>query len=285
MKKLIGALTALIIAASLASFDWPQSDILADSFYAYFGQLRGGTINTSLVFSKSGDVKAADSGRILAIISEHGDDELFESTLGNAVILQHGNDMLTVYGNLDESAQNSLAEETEVQKGRFLGTTGFSGWQSGDACLEFQVIDTRNQNYINPRILMPRIGNELALTIKNLEFMNKNGVSYNLLATKTFYAGTYRIYRERQETSMPYKTSVYVNGALADSITYETLLAKDGKICTNGRVNHPVAEVYPEKGKQLVAEFSLPKGHNTVTVIVADILGNEKTLTYNIDAR
>ena len=84
---------------------------------------------------------------------------------------------------------------------------------------------------------------------------------------------------------MPYKTSVYVNGALADSITYETLLAKDGKICTNGRVNHPVAEVYPEKGKQLVAEFSLPKGHNTVTVIVADILGNEKTLTYNIDAR
>ena len=285
MKKIIFTISAFIFASTLSSFDWPQSDILADSFYAYFGQLRGGTINTSLIFSKNDEVKASDAGRILAVISEHGDDELFESTLGNAVILQHQNDMLTVYGNLEESVQNNLSGETNIQKGRFLGTTGFSGWQSGDACLEFQVVDTRNQNYINPRILMPRIGSELELTIKNLEFMNKNGVSYNLLTTKTFYAGTYRIYRERQETSMPYKTSVYVNGALVDSITYETLLAKDGKICTNGKVNHPVKEVYPDKNKQLVAEFSLPKGHNTVTVIVADILGQEKTLTYNIDAR
>ena len=267
MKKIIFTISAFIFASTLSSFDWPQSDILADSFYAYFGQLRGGTINTSLIFSKNDEVKASDAGRILAVISEHGDDELFESTLGNAVILQHQNDMLTVYGNLEESVQNNLSGETNIQKGRFL------------------VVDTRNQNYINPRILMPRIGSELELTIKNLEFMNKNGVSYNLLTTKTFYAGTYRIYRERQETSMPYKTSVYVNGALVDSITYETLLAKDGKICTNGKVNHPVKEVYPDKNKQLVAEFSLPKGHNTVTVIVANILGQEKTLTYNIDAR
>lgn len=285
MKKTLLTLSALLFSANLSSFDWPQNEILSDSFYAYFGQLRGGTINTSLIFSESNEVKAADSGRILAIISEHGDDEIFESTLGNAVIIQHPDNMLTVYGNLEEYENKELFKMKDVSSGTLLGTTGTSGWQSGDACLEFQVVDTKNQNYINPRILMPRIGNELELTIKNLEFINRSGVSYNLLTTKTFYSGTYRIYRERQDISMPYKTSVYVNGALVDSISYETLLVKDGKICTNGKINHPVLEVYPDKNRQLLAEFTMPKGHNIVTVVVADILGKEKSITYNVDVR
>ena len=285
MKKFIFTVAALALSSHLSSFDWPQNEIFSNSFHAYFGQLRGGMINTSLIFSESNEVKAAENGRIVAIISEHENDEIFESTLGNAVIIQHNDNMLTVYGNLDSEGQENLYSERDIESGKFLGVAGNSGWQSGDACLEFQVVDTRNQNYINPRILMPRIGEELELTIKNLEFVNRSGITYNLLTTKNFYSGTYKIYRERQDISMPYKTSVSVNGALVDSISYETLIAKDGKICTDGKINHPVQELYPDKSRQLVAEFTMPKGHNTVTIILTDILGKEKSLTYNIDAR
>ena len=74
MKKLIITLAATLAISTIFAFDWPQNEILSDSFYSYFAQLRGGTIGTSLVFSESREVKAADDGRILAVISEHDED-------------------------------------------------------------------------------------------------------------------------------------------------------------------------------------------------------------------
>ena len=148
MKKLIFTLAAIFTVSTLAvsaifAFDWPQNEILSDSFFSYFGQLRGGTIGTSLVFSESREVKAADDGRILAIISEHDEDELFESTLGNAAILAHKDSLITVYANLDAENLPSLFSMTEIKSGTSFGTTGTSSWQQGQGCLEFQVLGQR----------------------------------------------------------------------------------------------------------------------------------------------
>lgn len=274
-----------ILATAAFAFDWPQNEIMSDSFYSYFGQLRGGTISTSLVFSESEEVKSADSGRILAVITEHDEDDLFESTLGNAVIVTHKDNLATIYANLDSENQENLFEMKTIEAGTKLGNTSNSGWQTGEACLEFQVLDTKNGNYVNPRILMPRIGNELDLTLKNLSATNRKGDNFDFNITKNLQAGTYLLYRERQETAMPYKTTVFVNGAAADSISYDTLIVKDGKICVNGKRAYSIEQVYPDNGKQLLGEISLPKGKNTVTALVQDILGKEKQITYTIEAR
>lgn len=288
MKKLI--FTSLAIFTALATsaifaFDWPQNEIMSDSFYSYFAQLRGGTLSTSLVFSESQEVKAADDGRILAIISEHDEDEMFESTLGNAAILAHKDGLITVYANLDAQNLPSLYEMTEVKTGTSFGETGASSWQKGEGCLEFQVLDIKNRTYVNPRILMPRVGKELPLTIKNVVAVSKKGVSYDLGTVKTMPSGIYQLYRERQDIAMPYKTTVYINGAVADAITYDTLSEKNGRISVSGKKNYDVNVMYPDDTKAFLGEVTLPKGKNSINVIAADILGKEIQITYTVETR
>ncbi|MBR0495269.1 MAG: M23 family metallopeptidase [Treponema sp.] len=290
MKKLIfGICASLIIPAlcvpALFAFDWPQNEILSDSFFSYFGQLRGGTIGTSLVFSESREVKAADDGKVLAIISEHDEDELFESTLGNAAILAHKDDLITVYANLDSQDLDSLYKMSDVKSGTVFGGIGSSGWQQGEGCLEFQVLDTKNRTYINPRILMPRIGKELQLTIKDVKAISKKGVSYDLGTVKTMPSGVYQLYRERQEIAMPYKTTVYINGAVAEALSYDTLSEKNGKISVTGKKNYDVKVMYPDKESQFLGEVTITKGKNSIMVVASDILGKEKQILYTIEAR
>ncbi len=285
MKKLILTSAVLLAISALFAFDWPQNEILSDSFFSYFAQLRGGTIGTSLVFSDSKEVKSADEGRVLAVLSEHDEDELFESTLGNAVILCHKNDLITVYGNLDSENLPKLYEFRDIPSGTSFGTTGSSSWQEGEGCLEFQVLDTKNHTYVNPRILMPRIGKELQLTIKDVVAISKKGTSYDLATVKTMPSGVYTLYRARQETAMPYKTMIYVNGAIAESLSYDTLTEKDGKIAVSGKKNYDVRILYPNDEQQFLGEITLPKGKTQIIVVVQDILGKERQVTYTAEVR
>lgn len=287
MKKGIFGLCAVlsVSAVSLFAFNWPQNEIYSDSFYSYFAQLRGGTIGTSLVFSESRTVKAADSGRVLAIISEHDEDELFESTLGNAVVLAHKDSLITVYANLDAENLPKLYELGEVETGTSFGTTGTSSWQQGEGCLEFQVLDTKNHTYVNPRILMPRIGKELQLAVKNVTAVNKKGTSYDLAALKTIPSGVYKLYRDRQDIAMPFKTTVYINGAVAEVLTYDTLSEKNGKISVIGKRAYDVDVMYPDDERAFLGEVTLTKGKNAIMIVAADILGKERQALYTIDAR
>ena len=287
MKKtlLLSAAAFLFTAAEGFAFDWPQNAIQSDSFYSYFGQIRGGTINSSLIFTDSEEIKSAEEGKVVAVISEHSEEnELFESTLGNAVIVAHKDNLQTVYANLDrESQQDRYALDT-VLAGSSFGLCGNTGWQQGQANLEFQVVDTKNQVFINPRVLMPRVGKELELTIQNVTAVNRRGNEYTLGINKRFPSGTYYLYRKRQEIAMPYRTTIFINGAAVETISYDMLKEKNGRLCTNGNKSYPSTQLYPDTNRQLLAEVSLPKGHNAITIAVIDILGKEVTLTYTMDA-
>lgn len=285
MKKLIITLAATLAISMIFAFDWPQNEILSDSFYSYFAQLRGGTIGTSLVFSESREVKAADDGRILAVISEHDEDELFESTLGNAAILSHKDSLITVYANLDAENLPSLYSMTDIKTGTSFGTTGTSSWQQGEGCLEFQVLDIKNRTYVNPRILMPRVGKELPLSIKDVTAISKKGVSYDLGTAKTMPSGIYQLYREKQDIAMPYKTTVFINGVVSESLSYDTLSESNGRICVSGKKNYDVSVMYPNDEQQFLGEVTLTKGKNSIMVVAADILGKEKQITYTVEVR
>ena len=285
MKKLIITLAATLAISTIFAFDWPQNEILSDSFYSYFAQLRGGTIGTSLVFSESREVKAADDGRILAVISEHDEDELFESTLGNAAILSHKDSLITVYANLDAENLPSLYSMTDIKTGTSFGTTGTSSWQQGEGCLEFQVLDIKNRTYVNPRILMPRVGKELPLSIKDVTAISKKGVRYDLGTAKTMPSGIYQLYREKQDIAMPYKTTVFINGVVSESLSYDTLSESNGRICVSGKKNYDVSVMYPNDEQQFLGEVTLTKGKNSIMVVAADILGKEKQITYTVEVR
>lgn len=283
MKKILAASVLFAVSYMNFAFDWPQNEIMSDSFSSYFAQFRGGRISPSLVFSNTETVKAADSGRILALITEHPEGDLFESTLGNAVIISHDDDMLSVYGNLEDVSE--LHSKYEIASGDKLGESSLSGWQEGDSCLEFQVIDLKSKCFINPRVLMPRVGNELEIVLHNVSAVNKAGISYTLNSVQTLNAGSYLIYNERQSVAVPYKTSIFINGVTVENIFYDSLYDVDGKLNLKGRDMHSLSTVYPDSGRVLLGEIVIPRGHNELTVVASDILGKEYQATYVFEAR
>lgn len=285
MKKVLLNFLILMFSVSMYSFDWPQKEIMSDSFFSYFGEYRGGILSPSLVFSSTEEVKSADKGRVIAVISEHNEEtDFFESTLGNSIIIAHPDNLLTVYSNLDGDNNEENFNLKEIEKGTSLGYCGNSAWQEGNSLLEFQVVDTSNKTYINPRILMPRIGNEPIISLKNITLENKKGKSFDINVQKNIPSGIYKIYRDISNSTMIYKSTILINGASVDTITYNTLKENNNKLSTNGKQKYSTNIIYPNKQKQMLGEISLPKGKNRITIVIADILGKEKSLTYSIDA-
>ena len=284
MKK-TAIICAVIAAAYTAAsaFEWPQEQqIQSDSFYSYFGQLRGDTISNSLIFSDPSEIKAADNGCLTVIIKEYNDDtDFFPSTLGNAVIIAHSDNLMTVYGNIDaESLPENLSEKKEIATGTPLGISGNSAWQQGHSSLEFQVIDTKNNTAINPRILMPRIGKELPLYPSGIVLQNRNGRTFKIAEQNVIPAGFYRVYQKRQAVAVPYKTHISVNGTIVDGTSYDLLRQDGSSICVSGKRNYPKTVLYPTPDLMLLGEVNFTQGKNAVQFTLSDILGKETSATY-----
>ncbi len=285
IKRTAAALAITAFAASAIAFDWPQDETSSDSFFSYFGQYRGGTMESSLIFRDPSPVKAADSGHVSIIITEHDDDYgWFESPLGNAVIIAHEHEYSTIYGNIDrESLHPELFDMDTVSVGQEFGESGNSGWQEGQSCLEFQVLDVKQGIAVNPRTLMPRIGKELPLSIGTVSLDDKNGNTHLLVLEKNLPAGKYAVYHTRQDVSVPYKTVVSINGATVESISYDSMHEVNGKLCVTGNSSYTCATVYPDGKRQLLGNIQLNHGLNRLDVAVMDILGATQNVTYNIE--
>lgn len=284
-KKILLSIFCLcfVIALSLTfAFDWPQVVENSNIFSSFFGQPRGSAFINSLIFENPAEVFPAENGTVL-IKLESGISDMgwFDSTLGNAVVLSHSNEMLTVYGNLETI---SLQDDMDIVSPEIkLGMSGTSGWQKGKNCLEFQVIDTKSRNLINPFILMPVIENKSELTIKNLLAISNSGKSIPISNYLKLNAGVYRLYTKKQPQGMTYKTSVLVNGAVAENIIYDVLLEKENRLAIKGKNLYSFEEIYPDEENQLLAEVILSKGRNIITVMIEDFFGNSKTATYTVD--
>lgn len=284
MKKAV-LFTVILAAAKLFAFDWPQTQIVqSDQFYSYFGQLRGGTISNSLIFSDPSEVKAADNGTIALVISEFYDNtDFFPSTLGNAVLISHADNIMTVYGNIDSDIENyDVWDCKEIETGSKIGMSGNTAWQQGHSSLEFQVIDTKNNTSFNPRILMPRVGKELPLYFGDVTLKNKNGKTFNAATQNVVPAGVYRIYRKKQAIAVPYKTRVSINGTVVDQISYDVLRQHDNQIVATGKKNYPLSLVYPNDEMQLMGEATLTPGKNLLQLHLVNILGKETPASYLI---
>ena len=170
MKKTLIFTLLILTSLSAFCFDWPQAEVTKDSFNSYFGQNRGGTLSTSVIFSEPEEVKAAENGYITAILTENSDDsEFFPSTLGTAVILAHNDDLISVYGNLDaETLTIKNEKEHTLDTGATIASSGNSGYQENNSNLEFKIIDAKNKSAINPNVLMPRSEEELPLSLTGI---------------------------------------------------------------------------------------------------------------------
>lgn len=274
----IAALTFMAISVLSFSFDWPQEDaVQSDSFHSFFGQLRGNTISNSLIFGEPSTIKSCDEGYLsMAIIDISNDSDFFPSALGNFIILSHQDNLATVYGNLEkQSVINMVKNDWNIKKNQVIGTTENSAWQQGRSSLEFQVIDIKTKTSINPRVLMPRIGKEMELTTSGVTLIGKNEKKYELSSTKNIPYGTYKIYQKRLPVAVPYKTQIFLNGIMVDSIRFDILTAEENQICVQGNKKYNKEVLYPDNTLMLIGEAIFPVGQTHLQIILKDI--NDKT--------
>lgn len=276
--------TAIAVVIPVFAYDWPQANVDAEKFHTFFGQKRTDTICPSLIFAESEVARSTDDGEISVIITEHDDGfNWFESALGTAVIVNHEDSLVTVYGNLDtDEFNNTLYEAPKVATGTEFAPTGNSAWQADDSYLEFQIIDTKNENYVNPLILMPRIIQKDGLTVTGISLKNKFGKEYDLETQKNIPSGVYKIYKTRQSKAIPYKTTVFVNGSESERITYDTIKQQDSELAVEGRNLYSEKELYPDDKLILMGELYLPNGKDTISVIVTDFSGKEQSRVFNL---
>jgi hypothetical protein len=283
------AFLALCLACSLGAFDWPEADILGpEAFALRFGQLRGGRILGSLIFTAPKQVRSSDPGTILAVARDPDDgSSAFYSTLGNTVILLHDDDLLTVYGNLREITLNP--SEGALPAGTPLGFSGSSGWQYEAAGpgrgLEFQVADTIHGRLIHPRLLMPRLPDEPPIRIYGVSVMDKNREIYRLMERPSFPTGIYLFYHDVDPQRIPYRTTLSVNGIEAESLTMNMITEREGRHTVQGRRYYTQEELYPNREitgpspvrRMLIGEATLIRGRNTIRISSFNINNNEES--------
>ena len=284
MKKHTALVTIIFFSYSIFAFDWPQEEITRNSYSSYFGQNTGNMLNTSLTFSEPSEIKTAEEGHILLIMTEETDDSmLFPTTLGTSVILSHEDNLLSVYGNIDPDTLSLKDQnETFVDAGATLGLSGNSGFQTKKGNLEFQIIDRKNKSAINPKVLMPRSDTELPLSLSGIMIQSKNNVYYDINSVKTYGSGLYRIYFRRNQIACPYKTTISINGVIVDQLSYDTISQENNKLCISGKKKYTSSDIYPDNELQLLGEAMFSPGRATVILSIQDILGNSRQLSYNI---
>jgi hypothetical protein len=272
-------------AVGIFSFNWTQDNVSAGSFLLGFGELRDNIMSHSLCFNTAEVIKSAEKGVVVAVIkTPDSDSARFFSTLGNAVIVNHGDELVSVYGNLDHI---TLAGDS-LEADSLIGVSGSSGWHREQAGLEFQIIDMKNQKALNPRTLMPRLESAASPALPVVVALNKQNESFLLGNARRIPAGQYKLYL--RNGNAPYKTSVLVNGAVNETITYDALSAsrENGRLTAQGKSPYTTEDIYPltfgdARNYLYLSAVTLAQGRNTVAVIVADINSVERQAVFSVD--
>ena len=285
-SKIAAFSLGVLSASSLFAFSWPRSTSGGEVFAKSFGQNRAGTVSNGVVFQDESEVHTIDNGKIVAIISEHDDDMAwFESTLGTAIIVAHENQLCSVYANLDSAEiPEDVFTVDELDAGTSLGKTGKSNWHEEEAGLEFQIIDTKNQVLLNPRLILPRTRTEAdKIAISNVTAVSAKGENYTFLIRRSLPSGTYKIYYDAQSEITPYKTTITINGVATETISYDTLQQYKGRLCASKKKFYPSEVLFPDSNRQLIGEVSLTRGKINLAIIVTDIFENEKATSFALD--
>ncbi len=274
----------IILSVQLFSFEWPQKNITTEEYNSYFGQYRGDSLSSSFIFTNQSEIYASESGAVLVVMTESGDDSIFfPSTLGNTAILAHSDNLLSVYANMDK---DTLVEATKGKEafraGEKIGNSGNSGWQQTKNGLEFQIIDTKNTSAINPNVLMVNTNSEINLLLNDIYLENKDNEVYDINVKKNIPSGLYRVYKRRDPIAVPYKTTVLINGVIVDQISYDTISQENNKIYILGKKKYLGNVVYPNNTMQLVGETMFTTGKVTLSVLVNDIFDKSKQVDYKI---
>jgi hypothetical protein len=282
-KKTFAFLLLFSISCFLAfAFDWPVRE---GRLTANFGGNNGGIPLLGNFFEASGSIFPTDVGELVFIHDPENPAARIPSPLGSWMAIDHGDNLLGIYGRYQDRSFAPIP--SLVETATVLAAAGKSGWNEQEG-VYFAIYDRRERRWINPSVMIPNINDTVPPVIRQVELRNVAGTPINPALVQHIPQGLYRIYVDAVDTMdtggdllAPNRITCSVNGAEIGTLSFETLISKNGQrmVYRNGLVE--ASQIYDPKGFCL-GEIRLTRGQAVLIVEVRDIADNVRSVTFKL---
>ena len=287
MRKKAGEksfLTVLLLLPVMAfPLHWP---VEKPALCATFGESRGDYYHTGIdIGGGEQEVYSVADGEVIYYQQENNRLSSLPSGLGNFVVIEHDRQLRTMYAHLKAGSIDTSGEN--VSAGDIIGRTSDSGASKG-VHLHFEVIDRELNEFVNPLILLPAMGDRTKPVIRDVFIKISTDSEYtNLPGRSNIVSGKYDIAAEIYDVSehvnylcqvAPYKVNLYINGEMTSSMVYNSI-KKSGNYLAP--VNNPVyvRDLYIDKSnwKIHLGQFDFKPGTIRLEIEAADFAGNQSS--------
>jgi hypothetical protein len=282
-KKICALLLLFFVCSFFAfAFDWPVRE---GRLSANFGSNNGGIPLLGNFFEASGSIFPVNLGELVFVHDPENPAARIPSPLGSWMAIDHGDNILGIYGRYENRKFTPIP--ALVETATVLAAAGKSGWTEREG-VYFAIYDRRERRWVNPSVMIPGIDDTVPPVIRQVELRNTAGTPINPALVQHIPQGLYRIYVDAADTLQangnllaPNRIICSVNGAEIGTLSFETIMSKNGQwmVYRNGLVE--ASQIYDEKGFGL-GEIRFTRGQAVLVIEVRDIADNVRSATYRL---
>jgi murein DD-endopeptidase MepM/ murein hydrolase activator NlpD len=262
--------------------DWPSSET---KLIENFGSNKNGMPLLGDVFNSTGPVFSADSGEL--IFSRNTEDERsrIPSTFGTWLAIDHDDGIISMYSRVQEASRDLPAK---IEKNEVIAFSGKSGWSNTDG-FTFTIYDRKERRWVNPSAVIAPEPDTVAPVLQYVRLRSEDGSIKDLRQDKTIRQGRWAVIVNPQDAKtasndslMPFKIEISVNGIESGFLSFETFFARDGMLMMyrNGLV--PVSKIYSPYPALDMGDVWFNRGQATLEIIVEDVAKNSRRYVYKI---
>lgn len=280
------ALSALLVLGvfRLAAIDWPVEDAV---LRANFGKNQKGMPSLGTAFETAGPIRASEAGDLLFTHNPVERASRLPSPLGAWTALDHGDGIISIYSRYSEL--ETVAVPDKVERGGVIAMAGQSGWSEKQG-FYFSFFDRKERRWVNPSRLIAPMPDTSPPVIYSVDLRGADGKAVSLNQAKNISQGRYTIsvgasdgrLPDQEPVLAPYRILCSVNGLEAGEFVFETFAARDGVLMVYRNGLAPVRQVYRAFPAYDIGDVWFTRGQATVEILVQDISGNSRSVTYKL---
>ncbi|MFP4066275.1 MAG: murein hydrolase activator EnvC family protein [Spirochaetaceae bacterium] len=286
---IVGVPTVAVLALLLVlgGWQWPASDFRVEESFA--ARNDWGVSPGVRLLSSNDPVTASASGEVVFIGTgppgggNGGADRGIPHGLGSFVVLEHEGGFRSLYGNLEEPR---LEGKRVLAEGDVVGSIGRTGFSGGNT-LGFRILDTEQQAYVNPMLLLPQLDDDVPPRVEDV-VLTRGEKLWELEGEPEVTPGgaelRARIY-DADGNGGPYRApatvrsiTVAMNDEETTAIELESLVDREGRLLLGE--SRPVQELYDEEGRVRLGSIEVGPGESRIEITARDHAGNKERVEF-----
>lgn len=283
MKRPILLVPAVfILVMGLVAFEWPVDP---SSLRFNFG-FSGGS------FKRGSELGVPD-----AVISASADGDLvfacdaprlpggYPLPDGSLAAISHDSGMMSIYTGIQPGSLSSYMGAVRTGDPIGVAPQAVSG-----RFVSFYVYDSREKRFVNPFILLPKMGDDKPPVIRSIAFRSGKD-EIQLDRGVSIRQGAWLLVIDASDMSpmglpsAPFELRVVIDGSERFHTVYDAAWASSGESHLFSAQAVPEKDFFLADGRAGFGPVSLTRGTMMLTVIVTDFSGNKREVTYSIQVQ